>query len=155
MPMPPKTPINGSYDYFDMLCQQASKYLSIPINFEGYKEVVEKYQNISLTDKDANWELAKELNAWSEYCSDTANYIQNIFLDAETSKIQVYSEKSISFSDKNVSAGDRKANTDKDVIDARNKRNALKALYDSLMSKKDFLDKALYQCKNISQQPNT
>ena len=135
MPMPPKTPINGAYDYFDMLCQQASKYLDIPINFDGYKQVVEKYQSISLSDKDANWELAKELNAWSEYCSDVANYIQNIFLDAETSKIQVYSEKSISFSDKNVSAGDRKANTDKDVIGARNKRNALKALYDSLMSK--------------------
>jgi hypothetical protein len=153
MPMPPKTPINGAYDYFDILCKTASKYLEIPINFDGYKEVVEKYQNISLTDRDSNWELAKELNAWSEYCSDIANYIQNVFLDAETSKIQVYSEKSITFSDKNVSAGDRKANTDVSVIEARNKRNALKALYDSLLSKKDFLDKAFYQCKNISQQP--
>lgn len=152
MPMPPKTPVSGTGNYFDALCKQASKYLEIPINFDGYKEVIEKYENTSLSDRNANWELAKELNAWSEYCSDIANYIQNIYLDAETTKIQVYSEKSIGFSDKNVSAGDRRANTDKLVIEARNKRNALKALYDSLISKKDFLDKAFYQCKNISQQ---
>ena len=151
MPMPPNAPIKGEYDYFDILCQNASKYLDFPIDFTGYKEVINKYRTISLTDRTANWELAKELNAWSEYCSDIASYIGNIFLDAETSKLQITSEKSIGFSEKNVSAGDRKANTDKDVIIARNKRNALKALYESLISKKDFLDKAFYQCKNISQ----
>ena len=108
MPMPPNAPIKGEYDYFDILCQNASKYLDFPIDFTGYKEVINKYRTISLTDRTANWELAKELNAWSEYCSDIASYIDNIFLDAETSKLQITSEKSIGFSEKNVSAGDRK-----------------------------------------------
>ena len=121
-------------------------------NKESHKEVsLSLFISSPILANDALHELAKELNAWSEYCSDIASYIDNIFLDAETSKLQITSEKSIGFSEKNVSAGDRKANTDKDVIIARNKRNALKALYESLISKKDFLDKAFYQCKNISQ----
>jgi len=150
--MPPKNPLNEKGNYFDVLCQMASKYLDIGLYFDGYSEVVEKYQKAAITNRDESWELAKELNAWSEYCSTVANYIQNQFLDAETTKLQVHSEKSIKFSEKNVSAGERFANTDIDVVKARMKRNALKSLYDSLISRKDFLDKAFYQCKNNTQQ---
>jgi hypothetical protein len=153
MGMPPKNPL-GHANYFDALCQIASKYLDIPLCFDGYDEVVEKYQNASVNNRDENWELAKQLNAWSEYCSTIANYIQNQFLDAETEKIQIHSVKSIGFSEKNVSAGERFANTDEEVVKSRLKRNALKSLYDSLIARKDFLDKAFYQCKNNIQQVN-
>lgn len=152
MGMPPKNPLSGNGSYFDVLCQMASKYLDIGLCFDGYDEVVEKYQKASISNKDENWELAKELNAWSEYCSTIANYIQNQFLDAETTKVQIHSEKSIKFSEKNVSAGERFANTDSEVVKARLKRNSLKSLYDSLIARKDFLDKAFYQCKNNIQQ---
>lgn len=147
--LPPKTPINGEKTYFQLLCEEANKYIPhINLDFTGYEQLVEQYAEVSEHDSDANYELSKVFNAWFEYFSEVANVIQNQFLDAETDKLSIQAERSILASDKNVSAGDRKANTDPDVISARKKRNALKSLYDSLMARGDFCEKAFYQCKH-------
>ena len=147
MILPPRTPINGKHTFFELLCQMAEPVLNIKLDFEGYNELIDKYMKTSELDSNANFELSKEFIGWLEYFSDVANYIQNEFLNAETEKLQVVSEKSILSNEKNVSAGDRKANADPDVIIARKRRNILKSLYDSLVSHQDFCEKAFYHCK--------
>ena len=148
MILPPKHPIQGKYSYFDMLCADAQKYIpEVPLVFDGYEELLDKYVTLSDLDSNANFEKSKEFQAWFDYISGLANRIQNAFLDAETDKLQVFSQKSLDSSEKNVSAGDRKANTEPEVIMVRKKRNALKSLYDALVARQDFCEKAFYQCK--------
>lgn len=148
MILPPKHPIQGKYSYFDMLCADAQKYIpEVPLVFDGYEELLDKYVTLSDLDSNANFEMSKEFQAWFDYISGLANRIQNAFLDAETDKLQVFSQKSLDSSEKNVSAGDRKANTEPEVIMVRKKRNALKSLYDALVARQDFCEKAFYQCK--------
>ena len=147
--LPPKFPVKGEKTYFQLLCEEAQKYIpNIDLDFTGYEQIVDQYAIVSEHDSDANYELSKIFNAWFEYFSEIANVIQNKFLDAETDKLSIQAERSILASDKNVSAGDRKANTDPDVISARKRRNALKALFDCLMARADFCEKAFYQCKH-------
>ena len=147
--LPPSNPVNKQKNYFQILCDEASKYMpDVPLEFAGYDILIDNYVQVSDNDSNANYELSKAFNAWFEYFSEIANVIQNRFLDAETDKLRTVSEKSILHSDKNVSAGDRKANTDPEVIFARKKRNALKALYDALVARQDFCEKAFYQCKH-------
>lgn len=147
--LPPKKPVNGEKSYFQILCEEASKYVKdIPLDFTGYESLVDAYVASSDNDNDTNYELSKAFNAWFEYFSEIANVIQNKFLDAETDKLKTVSEKSILHSEKNVSAGDRKANTDSEVIVARKRRNTLKSLYDALVARQDFCEKAFYQCKH-------
>lgn len=152
MSMPPKFPVfkNGKrLTYFDVLCEEAQKYLTdINLSFDGYDNTIDKYKAIKESDKEGNYLLSIELNSWSEYFSEIANYIQNRYLDAETEKLQMQSIKSIEHNGSSVSAGDRHANTAPEVIASRKKRNALKALYDALVAKQQFTEKAFYQCKN-------
>lgn len=158
MSMPPSFPINKDgkdFTYFDILCFEAKKYLpEINLSFDGYQDTINKYKAIREDDKTGNYKLSLELNSWSEYFSDVANYIQNQYLDAETEKLQVQSLKSIESSSTSVSAGDRQANASSEVILSRKKRNALKALYDALIAKQSFTDKAFYQCKNNYSKPD-
>ena len=148
MILPPQNPVKGQFTYFDVLCAKAQKVIpEVVLAFDGYDELLEKYIATSDLDAHANFELAKSFLVWLDYISNTANLIQNEYLDAETDKIQVMSQKSIDSGEKNVASGDRKANTDPDVIMARKKRNALKALYDALVARQDFCEKAFYQCK--------
>lgn len=152
MSMPPKLPltVNGKRStYFELLCKEAQKYLpEIQLSFDGYQDTVEKYRRVREDDRNENYRLSLEFNSWCEYFGEIANYIQNRYLDAETEKLQMQSIKSIEHNGTSVSAGDRHANTSPEVISARKKRNALKALYDTLVSKQQFSEKAFYQCKN-------
>lgn len=147
--LPPKNPVNGKTSYFALLCEEAQPHIpNIPLDFTGYDELVDKYTEVSEHDTDANYTLSKAFNAWFEYYAEIAGIIQNKFLDAETEKLHVQAEKSILASDKNVSAGDRRANTEPEVIAARKRRNVLKSLYDTLVVRSDFCEKAFYQCKH-------
>lgn len=149
MILPPRKPINNKLSYFDLLCARAQPFIpEASLVFTGYDELVEKYVTLSDLDSSGNVEMAVEFNAWAEYFADVSNYIQNQYLDAETDKLQSFSAASLTFSEKNVSAGDRKANTEAEVILARKKRNALKSLYDALEAKREFCDKVFYQCKH-------
>jgi hypothetical protein len=144
---PPQKPINNQHSYFELLCYEAQKYLPYKLDFDGYEDLVARYRLLSDLDTAANFEMAKEFVTWLEYFSNVANFVQKEFLDAETDKLQIFSAKSIDASDKSVASGDRKANTEPEVIAARKKRNALKSLYDALCSHQDFCEKVFYQCK--------
>lgn len=157
--MPPKFPIikdGREFTYFEILCNEAQKFLpDVTLSFEGYDETVRKYQMVKEDDRELNYQLSLEFNSWSEYFSDISNYIQNRYLDAETEKLQTQSIKSIEHNGTSVSAGDRHANTAPEVIYSRKKRNALKALYDALVAKQQFAEKAFYQCKNNYSRPDS
>lgn len=149
--LPPSAPLSNTphKTYFNFLCATVQQYLNnISIDFTGYDELVQAYMEVRNFETDKNFELSKSFNAWYEYISDITNIIQNQFLDAETNKLQVVSEKSILANEKSVSAGDRKANTDPEVIVARKRRNALKSFYDVLIARQNFCEKAFYQCKH-------
>ena len=146
--LPPTNPVQDRFSYFDLLMAKAQKAIpGVRLNFDGYGDLIDRYIAVSDLDSKANFKLAKDFNMWFEYMSDIANYIQMEFLDAETDKIQIMSQKSIDSGEKNVASGDRKANTDPDVIAARKRRNTLKAFYDALVARQDFCEKAFYQCK--------
>lgn len=150
---PPKNPVEktdgASCTYLEKIYEIVKPYLAqykISLNLKGYKETCDSYFDLTQSDGEAAWKLAQQLNAWSQYISSYANLIQDIYLDAETDKISIQSEKSIEFSEK-VAAGDRYANTKDEVIAARKKRNALKSLYDAMTAEVAFLERAFYACK--------
>ena len=155
--LPPSNPIMSndgkSISYLEKLCEISKPYLAqykINVNLAGYKETCNKYFTLNQSEHEKAWELAQELNAWSQYLSSYSNLIQDLYLDSETEKKNVQSEKSIEFSDK-VASGDRFANTKTEVISARKKRNALKALYDAFVAEVNFLERAFYACKSTSE----
>lgn len=150
---PPKNPIvktdGTACSYLEKISEIAKPYLAeykIHLNLSGYRETCDKYFELVQSDGEEAWKLAQQLNAWSQYLSNYANLIQDVYLDAETDKISMQSEKSIGFSEK-VAAGDRFANTTNEVIKARKKRNALKSMYDAMTAEVAFLERAFYACK--------
>ena len=154
-PLKPITDKNGdSCSYLTKLAEISEPYLKeygITLNLKGYEDTCQKYFLMTPDENELAWELAKELNAWGQYIGNYANLIQDLFLDAETDKLSVMSQKSIEFSEKTVASGDRYANTQKEVIAARKKRNALKALYDALQAETEFLERGYYSCKSTAE----
>lgn len=161
MAKPPVTPLKledgNQISYFKKLALLATQYLQpdgINLNFAGYTETLIEYANLQEKELDKAWRLTKELNAWSEYFSSIANLIQKIYLDAETDKIEVQATSSIEADAVKVANGERLANKDQRVIDARKRRNTLKAFHDELESKIKFLERAYYHCKSTCEWAN-
>jgi hypothetical protein len=154
---PIKTEDGKEMSYFEMLVRMANEYLKkegISMNFAGYTETLMEYANLEENELDKAWRLTKELNAWSEYFASIANLIQKVYLDAETKKIEIQATCSINADPNKVANGDRLANKDPKVIEARKKRNVLKALYDELEAKIKFLERAYYHCKSTCEWAN-
>lgn len=153
MIFPPKAPLvngNEQINYFQQLTKLASPYLNkygITLNFEGFLEVIEEYQNLQFTDIEKAWQLAMVMNSWADYFSSLSNVVQKIMLDSETDWIKTQAIKSISHDIDKVSNGNRFSNKDEEVIKLRNKKNTLKAFYDELQAKVRFLERAYYHCK--------
>lgn len=154
MALPPLAPItdgNKQMGYFEKLVRYALDYLKedgIVLNFKGYTDTLKKYSSLQEEESDKAWELTKELNAWSEYFSSLSNLIQKLYLDSDTDKIEVQAIASLEADAVKVANGERLANKDKAVVNARKKRNTLKAFYDELESKIRFLERAYYHCKS-------
>jgi len=137
--------------YFQHLASLAKDYLQVDgvsLNFTGYNETIVDYANLEESDLPSAWKLTKELNAWSEYFSGLANLIQKMYLDSETDKIEVIAISSLEADSVKVANGERLANKDKRVVNARKKRNTLKSFHDELESKIKFLERAHYHCKS-------
>lgn len=144
------TTSNRAINYFELLTIWALDYLKedgVVLNFKGYAETVEAYAHLQESDTKGAWELARDLNAWSEYFSDVANLIQKLYLDADTEKIEVIAQASFEADDKKVANGERLANKDTRVVNIRKKRNTLQSFYDELIAKVKFLERAHYHCK--------
>lgn len=147
---PMKTANGVEVNYFQLLCSMVKPYLQedgISLNFEGYIETISEYTSLTEEQIDKAWKLTKELNTWSEYFSDIANLIQKLYLDSETDKIEKQATASILCDATKVANGDRLSNKDPEVIKSRKKRNVLKAFYDELVAKIEFLNRAHYHCK--------
>lgn len=153
MAAPPNNPlkIKGfKMSYFMYLCSLVLPYLkeeNIHLDFTGYNDTIEKYKCLEIEDLRGAWELAKELNAWSEYFSDIANVVQKIFLDSDVEQNEIHALTSLSGDADRVSNGNRIASKEKDVIQAKLKKNILKSFYDELESKIKFLERGYYHCK--------
>lgn len=154
MPMPPKSPLKNDkgveINYFQKLAELVKPYLlkeGIKLDFTGYGQTLLDYQSLEDSDINKARRLAVELNSWSEYVSSLANLIQKLYLDSETEKNEKISSVSCSCDAKSVSNGDRLANKNPGVVEARKKRNILKPLYEELNNKVEFLNRAYYHCK--------
>lgn len=154
MALPPLNPIKDAdgkqISYFEKLIKYSVEYLrpyGIVPNFKGYTATILEYANLKEEETDKAWKLAKELNAWSEYFSSIANLIQKLYLDSDTDKLEIQAIASYEADANKVANGDRLSNKDKKVVEARKRRNTLKALYDELDAKVKFLERAYYHCK--------
>ncbi len=155
MSLPPLSPMRNTdgkpISYFEKLMRYALDYLKedgIKLTFEGYTDTIKDYASLQEDEIDKAWRLAKELNAWTEYFSSISNLIQKLYLDSETSKKEVQATVSLNADSVKVANGDRLSNKDPNVVMARRKRNALKAVHDELEAKISFLERAYYHCKS-------
>lgn len=154
MAKPPKLPIkfdNKGMDYFDYLVSMVEPYFNefqIPLDFTGYKELVDMYGNLTNENTELAWNLSKEINIWSEYISDLSNLTQKLFLDSETDKIEQFAIASYQADKVKVANGERLANKDLSVVNVRKRRNSFKAFSLALESKNRFLERAYHHCKS-------
>lgn len=154
MSKPPKLPIkfnDKDMDYFDCLVSMVEPYFhefQIPLDFTGYKELVDMYGNLTNENTELAWKLSKEINIWSEYISDLSNLTQKLFLDSETDKIEQFAIASYQADKTKVANGERLANKDLSVVNVRKKRNSFKAFSLALDSKSRFLERAYHHCKS-------
>lgn len=154
MPKPPESPIitasGRGVSYFQELIKLLKPHLEqdgITLNFSGYTDTIRDYSDLEEHDYKKAWTLAKELNAWSEYFSDTANLIQKFYLDSEAEKNEKQAISSMGNDAVKVANGDRMSNMDPVVVAARKKRNALKSFHNELTDKVEFLNRSHYHCK--------
>ena len=153
MPNPPKFPLkhnNQEITYFDFLVLSVADLFrenALELNFEGYETTIENYRNLKFDDFNKAWELAQELNAWSEYIASIRSNARKMLQDAETDKLSVLATASILADSSKVANGDRLANKDESVVAIRRKRNAIEAFCDELDAKISFLERAHYFCK--------
>lgn len=154
MPMPPKTPVNIQgvpMDYFDAIILQVKdiyEEANLPLNFEGYEETISSFTKLEHNNFELSYQLAEELFAWNDYFNNLKSLTKKLLLDAETDKISEIANASIKADAEKVANGERLANKDSNVINARKKRNALEAFYDLLESKSILLNQAFYFCKS-------
>lgn len=153
MIFPPETPLkrdSGDINYFQQLAMLASPYLreyGVALNFQGFSELMEEYQDLRFSEIERAWELAMMINSWSDYFSSMSNIVQKAMLDSETDWLKLQATKSIIHDAEKVSNGNRFSNKDEEVIRLRKKRNVLKAFHDELHAKVRFLERAYYHCK--------
>ena len=153
MPNPPKFPLkhnNRGITYFDFLVLSVADIFrehAPELNFEGYEATIETYRNLKFDDFAQAWELAQELNAWSEYLASIRSNARKMLQDTETDKMSVLATASILADSAKVANGDRLANKDEAVVAIRRKRNAIEAFCEELDAKMNFLERAHYFCK--------
>lgn len=148
--MASSTKTNG--DYFKTMVTEAQGYVSQPLNFKGYNLLLKEYNDLQENDIESAWKLAKKFNSWTEYLSDLLNFIEKLYLEAEAEKVAIYSQKSLEYSPNKVSAGERQASMDKQVLEVRKKRNVLLAFRKMLEAKIKFFERAHYHCKSTYEQ---
>lgn len=155
MARPPLNPIkldNKEMDYFELLARMVYPIVQrydVPLNFEGWVSTKKDYANMKDGNYTVAWKVMEEMNLWADYFSSCANMVQKLFLDSETTKIEMQAIASVEADKTKVANGDRLANKDKRVIDARKDRNALKALYEDLQAKVKFCERCHYQAKSM------
>ena len=153
MAMPPR-----NNNYFNLLLNNTKEILEeygVYIEIGDYEKTIKKLESLSLSESNKAWNLAMELNAWSDYFSDIRSNCKKILADLEADKMAAIATASYSADNKKVANGDRLANKDDSVIQARRKRNAVESLCELLDSKIAFLERSHYVCKKtfeLSQQ---
>jgi hypothetical protein len=151
MAMPPKFTVNSDGEvktYFDLLLDRCHGDLDgIEIEMKGYDDLIEKARKLNLGSPNDAWEISSEANAWSEYIADLKANIYLRLQDLETDKTAEFAEASIKADASVASRGDRAANKDVAVVQARKRRNHMEALYNALQDKQDTLERLHYFCK--------
>lgn len=160
MARPPLTPIaftsengkNAEIDYFEYLARLINpvvKRYDLQLNFKGWNDTKLNYSNLKDGNYTLAWKVMEEMNLWADYFSSCANTIQKLFLDSETSKIEIQAIASTEADGVKVANGDRLANKDKRVVNARKDRNGLKAMFEDLQAKVKFCERCHYQAKSM------
>lgn len=144
MAMPPRN------SYFEWLLNKNKEILAeygVSVEIKDFNNTIEKLKKLNQDDARAAWELSQELNAWSDYLSDIRSICKKILADLEAEKMAAIATASYAADDKKVANGDRLANKDENVVQARKKRNNIEALCMLLEAKVSFTERAHYACK--------
>ena len=155
MSLPPRLPLGGTQSYFDFIKekvavdfeQQSSPDRKVELNFEGLNELLDMYNHINYEDAALCITFSKAFNLWAMYVASIKTITKKFWQDAKTIRIEQTAIASKNADEKSVANGDRCANKDKAVIDARNRENSFESFYSILSELEDFLIRCHYEVK--------
>lgn len=153
----PKTKIEVSNQgyidkYFKKLFEKVIILLdknNLAFDFEGYHLMLEEFKSLSDNDFDEAWALIRDILEWKDRINDLISLLEKHYEDSIVEYKLIYSQKSIMFGEDSVVNGNSLARQEKEVDDARRKRNTLKAFISVLKSEVKKLNGAYYYCKKI------
>lgn len=155
MSLPPKLPLGGTQSYFDFLKEKVSidfEQQSLPdkkvvLNFEGLNELLDTYNNINYEDIAECIVFSKGFNLWAMYVGSIKSITKKFWQDSKTIRIEQTAIASKNADEKSVANGDRCANKEKIVIDARMRENSFDSFYGILTELEEFLIRCHYEVK--------
>lgn len=155
MALPPRLPIAGTQSYFDFLKSQVAPDFEkqningkhFELNFDGLNELLELYNQINYEDIELCIRFSRSFNLWAMYISAVRGITKKFWLDATTERIKQTAIASKNADEKSVANGDRCANKDEKVVNARRTENSFEAFYHSLKQLEDFIIRCHYEVK--------
>ena len=155
MSLPPKMPLGGTQNYFDFLKekvsidfeQQSSPDKKIVLNFEGLNQLLEMYNDINFEDAALCVNFSKAFNLWAMYVGSIKSITKKFWQDSKAIRIEQTAIASKNADEKSVANGDRCANKDQAVINARYRENSFESFYGSLSELEEFLIRCHYEVK--------
>jgi hypothetical protein len=154
MPLPPRLPFNNS-TYFEFLKNKVNPDFNkiklnenpFELNFDGLSELLEMYSNIDYENVEECVNFSRSFNVWSVYVSMIKAITKKFWLDSTTLRIEKVAIASKNADEKSVANGDRCANKDPLVVEARNSENSFESFFLALDELEAFLIRCHYEIK--------
>jgi hypothetical protein len=154
MPLPPRLPFNNT-TYFEFLKTKVEPDFNkiklnenpFELNFDGLPKLLEMYTNIDYQNVEECVNFSRSFNLWSVYLSIVKAITKKFWLDTTTLRIERVARASKAADEKSVANGDRCANKDTLVIEARNAENSFESFFMSLNELEAFMNRCHYEVK--------
>lgn len=141
--LPCPSPLNNGQstylEYFVSIIKNDFKRYGIDLNFAGLTALCKEYLEIDYKNLNNCSRMSREFNMWSSYVDSLEGVTKKLYLDAETNKTNQISVASFLHGGKNKSHGERLANMDENVIQARKIRNSFDSFHECLNALEQFL----------------
>lgn len=158
VPLPPANPFSwgqSTYlEYFVAVVKNDFKTYGVDLNFGGLIALCKEYLDINYKDLNNCARMSRDFNMWSSYIDSLESVTKKLYLDAETNKTNQISVASFLHGGKNKSHGERLANMDEKVIQARQTRNSFDAFHGCLESLEQFLIRCHYETRFFAEMYN-
>lgn len=156
MALPPKSPINKTQGYFDFLKDKTSnnfakfsldKEHAFILNLNGLDNLLDEYNNINFENVALCLDFSKAFNLWATYVGCMKSLTKKFWLDTKSMRISQTAVASKKADEKSVANGNRFANKDENVVNARYTENDFESFYGMLENLEEFLIRCHYEIK--------